>query len=160
MAFAKDGNYPTAAGGGYNTAINAKWDTWLAGPKTSLWISSDGTNFTEYTTTAATTQDTLPTIVLVTFASRPSLDPDNDEIYVELTDPALQSGTELPPADGQVLTWVNANSQWEPADLQGAAIRVALGIGEYADDAAAGTGGVTSGAMYYNTTSSDYRLKT
>lgn len=37
--------------------------------------------------------------------------------------------------------------------------RAALGIGEYADDAAAGTGGVTSGAMYYNTTSSDYRLK-
>ena len=115
MAFAKDGNYPTAAGGGYNTDINAKWDTWLAGPKTSLWISVDGTSFTEYTTTAATTQDTLPTIVLVTFASRPSLDPDNDEIYVELTDPALQS-TELPPVDGQVLTWVNANSQWEPAD--------------------------------------------
>ena len=38
--------------------------------------------------------------------------------------------------------------------------RTLLGIGEYADDAAAGTGGVASGAMYYNTTSSDYRLKT
>jgi hypothetical protein len=37
--------------------------------------------------------------------------------------------------------------------------RAALGIGEYADDTAAGTDGVTSGAMYYNTTSSDYRLK-
>jgi len=37
--------------------------------------------------------------------------------------------------------------------------RAALEIEEYADDAAAGTGGVTSGAMYYNTTSSDYRLK-
>jgi len=44
--------------------------------------------------------------------------------------------------------------------LQGASVRTALGIGEYADDAAAGTGGVASGAMYYNTTSSDYRLKT
>jgi hypothetical protein len=65
-----------------------------------------------------------------------------------------------PPTDGQVLTWVDANSQWEPGDLQGAAVRAALGIGEYADDAAAGTGGVASGAMYYNTTSSDYRLKT
>jgi len=65
-----------------------------------------------------------------------------------------------PPTDGQVLTWVNANSRWEPADLQGAATRTALGIGEYVDDAAAGTGGVASGALYYNTTSSDYRLKT
>jgi len=62
-------------------------------------------------------------------------------------------------SDGQVLTWVGANSQWEAADLQGAAVRLALGIGEYVDDAAAGTGGVASGAMYYNTTSSDYRLK-
>lgn len=42
----------------------------------------------------------------------------------------------------------------------GATVRAALGIGEYADDAAAGTGGVASGAMYYNTTSADYRLKT
>ncbi len=40
-----------------------------------------------------------------------------------------------------------------------ATTRALLGIGEYVDDAAAGTGGVTSGAMYYNTTSSDYRLK-
>lgn len=64
------------------------------------------------------------------------------------------------PSDGQVLSWDNANSQWEPSDLQGGAVRTALGIGEYADDAAAGTGGVASGALYYNTTSSDYRLKT
>lgn len=63
------------------------------------------------------------------------------------------------PTDGQVLTWVDTNDQWEPADLQGALVRTALGIGEYADDAAAGTGGVASGAIYYNTTSSDYRLK-
>lgn len=38
-------------------------------------------------------------------------------------------------------------------------IRTLLGIDEYADDTAAGTGGVASGALYYNTTSSDYRLK-
>ena len=38
-------------------------------------------------------------------------------------------------------------------------IRTLLSIDEYADDTAAGTGGVASGALYYNTTSSDYRLK-
>ena len=64
------------------------------------------------------------------------------------------------PADGQLLAWDNTASKWEPSSLQGAAVRTALGIGEYADDAAAGTGGVASGALYYNTTSSDYRLKT
>jgi hypothetical protein len=66
----------------------------------------------------------------------------------------------LPPSNSQVLTWIAANNQWEPSDLQAEAVRAALGIGEYTDDAAAGTGGVVSGAMYYNTTSSDYRLKT
>jgi len=43
--------------------------------------------------------------------------------------------------------------------LDASSARTLLGIGEYVDDAAAGTGGVASGAMYYNTTSSDYRLK-
>lgn len=68
--------------------------------------------------------------------------------------------TVVDPTDGQVLTWVDANSQWEPVQLpDAAATRTLLGIGEYADDTAAGTGGISSGAMYYNTTSSDYRLK-
>lgn len=65
--------------------------------------------------------------------------------------------TDVAPVNGQALTWVDANSRWEPAG--GSAVRALLGIGEYVDDAAAGTGGVASGAMYYNTTSSDYRLK-
>lgn len=67
------------------------------------------------------------------------------------------------PTDGQVLTWVDVNGRWESRAVQlpdAAATRTLLGIGEYVDDAAAGTGGVASGAMYYNTTSSDYRLKT
>jgi hypothetical protein len=71
------------------------------------------------------------------------------------------SSSRFGPSDGQVLTWVAANNQWEPAQLRTAAeTRTLLGIGEYVDDAAAGTGGVASGAMYYNTTSGDYRLKT
>ena len=61
----------------------------------------------------------------------------------------------VPVTDGQVLAWDNTSSLWKAANL-----RTLLGIGEYADDAAAGTGGVASGALYYNTTSSDYRLKT
>lgn len=62
------------------------------------------------------------------------------------------------PTDGQALVWDATNSHWEPGAAD--SIRTLLGIGEYADDTAAGTGGVASGAMYYNTTSSDYRLKT
>lgn len=65
------------------------------------------------------------------------------------------------PTDGQILQWDSAEQEFRPETLPDAtATRALLGIGEYADDAAAGTGGVASGAMYYNTTSSDYRLKT
>lgn len=38
-------------------------------------------------------------------------------------------------------------------------LRQILDIKEFVDDAAAGAGGLTTGAMYFNTTSSDYRLK-
>lgn len=71
--------------------------------------------------------------------------------------------SEVSEADGQVLTWNATRSSYEPATpavTSTATARTLLGIGEYADDAAAGTGGVASGALYYNTTSSDYRLKT
>jgi len=62
-------------------------------------------------------------------------------------------------SSGDSGTWVpsSASSVIIPA---ADSIRILLGIGEYADDAAAGTGGVASGALYYNTTSNDYRLKT
>tara|TARA_Y100001973_G_C5196194_1_gene334418 strand:+ start:53 stop:1669 length:1617 start_codon:yes stop_codon:yes gene_type:complete len=43
--------------------------------------------------------------------------------------------------------------------LTAGSLRTTLGIGEYADDAAAGTGGVASGSLYYNTGSSSYVLK-
>jgi hypothetical protein len=60
-----------------------------------------------------------------------------------------------------------AGGQYPSADLEaniaaattGTALRTALGIGEYVDDAAAGAGGVSSGALYYNTTDSEYILK-
>jgi hypothetical protein len=60
-----------------------------------------------------------------------------------------------------------AGGQYPGADLNakitaattGTALRTALGIGEYVDDAAAGVGGVSSGALYYNTTASEYVLK-
>lgn len=38
-------------------------------------------------------------------------------------------------------------------------LRTLLGIGEYVDDTAAGTGGLSTGELYYNTTSSKYVLK-
>ena len=56
-----------------------------------------------------------------------------------------------------------AGGQYPGADLSakltGADLRTALGIGAYVDDAAAGVGGVSSGALYYNTTASEYVLK-
>ncbi len=56
-----------------------------------------------------------------------------------------------------------AGGQYTGADLSakltGTALRAALGIGEYASDAAAGTGGVSTGELYYNTADSAYVLK-
>lgn len=62
------------------------------------------------------------------------------------------------PATGDVLEY--NGTVWAPAAASTASdIRALLGISEYASDADAGTGGVASGALYYNTGSSDYRLK-
>jgi hypothetical protein len=44
-------------------------------------------------------------------------------------------------------------------NLTAAQTRSLLGIGSYTDDSAAGTGGLAAGDMYYNTTTSTYRLK-
>lgn len=56
-----------------------------------------------------------------------------------------------------------ANGQYPGADLSSkltaTSLRAALGISEYASDAAAGTGGVATGELYFNTTDSAYVLK-
>lgn len=57
----------------------------------------------------------------------------------------------------------SAGGQYPGADLSSkltaSALRTALGIGSYASDAAAGTGGVSTGELYYNTADSAYVLK-
>jgi hypothetical protein len=59
--------------------------------------------------------------------------------------------------DGQLLALdSNLNLEW----VNGGSLRTLLGIDEYATDSAAGTGGLSSGELYYNTTSSSYVLKT
>ena len=68
-------------------------------------------------------------------------------------------GGATPLAGGDILQYDATATEWQPTPFNAASTRALLGIGEYVDDAAAGTGGVASGAMYYNTTSSDYRLK-
>ena len=73
---------------------------------------------------------------------------------------SLASAPTLPLQNNDILQWVNADSVFKPVQQTGSSIRTLLGIGEYVDDAAAGTGGVASGALYYNTTTSDYKAKT
>jgi hypothetical protein len=62
------------------------------------------------------------------------------------------------PANNQYLGYNSTTSKWENKTATN--MRTLLGIGSYTNDAAAGTGGVTSGSLYYNTTSSSYVLKT
>ncbi len=47
----------------------------------------------------------------------------------------------------------------ENVDPSASNLRSLLGFGEYIDDTTAGAAGLTSGAIYFNTTSSDYRAK-
>ena len=75
-------------------------------------------------------------------------------------DMAIFASGSQPLADGDILQYVSADSKFKPALFTAASTRTLLGIGEYADDTAAGTGGVSSGALYYNTTNSNYVLKT
>jgi hypothetical protein len=70
---------------------------------------------------------------------------------------ALTASPTTPLADGDILQYVSADSKFKP--VQGTGLRSVLGINEYVDDAAAGTGGLTTGELYYNTTSSSYVLK-
>jgi len=55
-----------------------------------------------------------------------------------------------------------AGGQYQGSDLSskltGTALRAALGIGEYTDDSAATSGGLSVGDLYYNTTSISYVL--
>ena len=67
------------------------------------------------------------------------------------------SSTSVALANNDILQYVSADSKFKPA--QAAGVRTLLGIDEYADDTAAGTGGLSSGELYYNTTSSSYVLK-
>ena len=76
-------------------------------------------------------------------------------LTIYTADPTLPSAT-------YVLGWNDSTEEFQistPPVLTASETRTALGIGEYVDDSAAGTAGLTAGAMYYNTTSSDYRLK-
>lgn len=56
-----------------------------------------------------------------------------------------------------------AGGQYPGADLSSkltaSALRTALGIGSYANDTAAGSAGLTTGQLYFNTTSNKYVLK-
>ena len=127
-----------------------------------VWFSSDGSNWTAaYSTSSNYPGDfRFSNIKKVSDNSVLNLITDitsSGPIYLTMSDP---SQTDTPLAEGDILKWNDGDQKFKPAQLPDAiATRVLLGIGEYVDDAAAGTGGVTSGAMYYNTTSSDYRLK-
>lgn len=145
----------TAADG---TDLRSVFDTLPA--TGSVWWSSDGISFTEATyTSLIINNDGTAGEYLRLLGTSPLPTTLSGSLFVQFTQPGAP--TDIPLADGDILQWDSAEQEFRPETLPDAtATRALLGIGEYADDAAAGTGGVASGAMYYNTTSSDYRLKT
>jgi len=124
-----------------------------AGTSLDLWISADGTTFTQHTATNSFDQGTnnayfsglSPDLSAYTSASA---------LYFSLTS---VSGTPVALADGDILQYESATAKFRP--IQAAGVRSLLDIEEYVDDTAAGTGGLSTGELYYNTTSSSYVLK-
>lgn len=122
----------------------------------SIFWSTDGSTWTEifFTGSPQTVGDSY--YIDITSGDLPAL---TGDLYLSFSTPGTPSPAPL--EDGDLLQWSSTDQKFRPEPApDAAATRALLGIGEYADDAAAGTGGVASGAMYYNTTSTDYRLKT
>ena len=130
------------------------WSTEMTalGTTGTFWHSTDGTNWTSTTNSGGF--DNLPTWFQFNLSPF-NVNPHTGGLYISFSDPASAPSTAL--ADGDILQYVSADSKFKPA--QAAGVRSLLGIEEYVDDAAAGTGGLSSGELYYNTTSSSYVLK-
>ena len=81
------------------------------------------------------------------------------EDKADLASPALTGTPTAPTASQGTNTTQVATTAFVQAELTATLLRTALGIGEYADDTAAGVGGLTTGELFYNTTDSAYVLK-
>ena len=81
------------------------------------------------------------------------------ELKAPLASPDLTGTPTAPTASQATNTTQLATTAFVHSNLTGSLIRTALGVGEYADDTAAGVGGLTTGELYYNTTDSAYILK-
>lgn len=116
----------------------------------SVWVSPNGGAFQQITYTSKSDAGTYLRFVGTNINTWNTL---FTTIEVYSTQPTF--GTV---ANNEILQYSTVDYKWHPAGAAG--VRSLLGIGSYVDDAAAGTGGVPSGALYFNTTSSTYRLKT
>ena len=65
-----------------------------------------------------------------------------------------QAQSYAPLVEGDILQWNSLEVKFRPASLT-----ELLGVPEYADDTAAGTGGLSVGDLYYNTTTGRLRVK-
>ena len=143
-------------------ADGTDWSTELTalGTTGTFWYSTDAITWTQKVNTNGIDQlslnDTfnLDLEPLVVGGSVPTY---TGPLYIAFVDPS-SSAVPIALADGDILQYNSTDSKFKPA--QAAGVRSLLGIGEYADDTAAGTGGLSSGELYYNTTSSSYVLKT
>lgn len=116
----------------------------------SIWVSPNGGSFIEITYTSKSDAGTYLRFIGTNVNTWNNL---YTTVEVYTTQPTFSAVV-----DKQVLQYSTADNKWHPAGAAG--VRSLLGIGSYVDDAAAGTGGVPSGSLYFNTTSSTYVLKT
>jgi len=136
-----------------NTDDNGTDQTSFLNGLSTMWLSQDGTNFTQHTVQSVGALIGHSNATDITFTASHGLTTSG---YVIVADQDLGL-VDVALANGDILQYESTTSKFKPA--QAAGVRTLLGIEEYVDDTAAGTGGLTSGELYYNTTSSSYVLK-
>lgn len=120
----------------------------------SVWFSKDsGATWVQYTKTATMSGTGANTVSLIDTGNNEFVDCGIDNSWFTFDDPA----TRVPLADKDILQYNSAEGEYNPTPLTATSVRELLTIGEYADDTAATTDGVSAGSLYYDTTNSDYR---
>ena len=126
----------------------------IASPQVGHTLKWDGTQWVNQTPAAHDTDDVAEGSSNLYYTDARA------KAAVSASDVGLGNVDNTSDADKPVSTATQTalNAKADATSLTAASLRTALGISEYVDDAAAVTGGLASGELYFNTTTNTYML--